>query len=161
MADETSITIRGRLTDDPNLRFVQSGAPVVNFDVAANSRKFNKQTNEWENSETTFYPVSMWGTGAENVAETLRKGSPVVVYGHIGSRSWEHEGKKNTRMEVKALSVGLDLSWVKVEPENVVKSTPKSSGGQSAQPAQQAAPQGGSDNDPWAAPAQQAGDPPF
>lgn len=159
MADETSITIRGRLTADPNLRFVQSGAPVVNFDVATNSRRFNKQTNEWEDSETTFYPVSLWGTGAENVAETLRKGQMVIVSGHIGSRSWEAEGQKRTRMEVKALAVGLDLTWVQVKPENVIRSTGKSSG-QDTQ-AQQSAPQGGSAGDPWAVSPSQAGSPPF
>ncbi len=161
MAGETPITVVGRLTGDPELRFVQSGAPVVNFNVAHNARKFNKTTNEWEDTEASFYPCSLWGTGAENVAETLRKGNSVIVEGVIGSRSWEQDGQKRSRMEVRVNNIGLNLLFVKVEPENVLISTPKSSGGgQQAAPAQQAAPQGGAENDPWATPAGQ-GEPPF
>ena len=161
MAGETFITIVGRLTGDPELRFVSSGGAVANFSVAHNSRKFNKHKNEWEDSEASFYRCSLWGTGAENVAHTLRKGQAVIVYGAIGTRSWEANGEKKSAMEVRVEKVGLDLGFVKVDPENVIRSTGQ--GGQSSAPTEQSdvtAP-GGSANDPWATTPARTDEPPF
>jgi single-strand DNA-binding protein len=160
MSGETPITIIGRLTDDPALRFIQSGSPVANFSVAHNSRKFNKQKNEWEDSEATFYRCSMWGTGAENVAETLRKGSPVIVYGFIGTRSWEQNGERKSAMEVKVERIGLDLTFVKVDAANVINSR-GNSGGQSATQQSDVSAPGGSANDPWASSPTSSSEPPF
>ena len=75
MANDVMLTIMGRLTADPEIRFVASGGAVTSFTVAHNSRKFNKQKNEWEDSEPTFYRCSLWGGAAENVANSLRKGA--------------------------------------------------------------------------------------
>ena len=134
----------------------------MNFSVAHNSRRFDKSKNEWVDSEATFYRCSMWGTGAENVADTLRKGSPVIVYGAIGTRSWEPNGERKSAMEVKVERIGLDLSFVKVDASNVIASR-GNSGGQSSAPAQQSdvsAP-GGSANDPWASSPTSSSEPPF
>jgi single-strand DNA-binding protein len=158
MSGEVFITVRGRLTADPELRFIASGSPVCSFSVAHNSRKFNKSTNEWEDTEATFYRCSLWGGAAENVAHTLRKGSAVIVHGVYGSRSWDAGGEKKTAQELKVETIGLDLTFYKVDPEHVTNSV--SGRGQAAPQAQSSAPAGGSDNDPWAASAP-AGDPPF
>jgi single-strand DNA-binding protein len=130
--------------------------------VAHNSRKFNKSKQEWEDSEPTFYRCSIWGHTGENVADTLRKGMPVIVQGAYGSRSWEANGEKKTVQEMRVDTIGLDLSFVKVDPSNIVASR----GGQSSAPAQAQADvsaPGGSANDPWASPtpAARADEPPF
>lgn len=159
MSGEVNITIVGRLTADPELRFVNSGGAVCSFTVAHNSRKYNKTSKEWEDSEATFYRCSLWGHGAENVAETLRKGSPVIVQGAYGSRSWEKNGEKQTMQEVRVDTIGLNLMFVRVDPPNIVNST----GNRPRQaPQDQApAPAGGADNDPWAAQPADPGEPPF
>jgi len=160
MSGEVFLTVVGRLTADPELRFIATGGAVCSFSVAHNSRKFNKQKNEWEDSEATFYRCSIWGHTAENVAETLRKGMAVIVQGAYGSRSWEKNGEKQTVQEMRVDTIGLDLTFVRVDPSNIIASR----GGQSSAPAQQAeSPAGGSANDPWASsvPAARADEPPF
>ncbi len=164
MSGEVIITVVGRLTADPELRFVNSGSAVASFTVAHNSRKFNKDTKEWEDTEATFYRCSVWGHGAENVAETLRKGTPVIVTGVYGSRSWESNGEKKTAQELKVESIGLNLMFVRVDPPNIIASAgTRGARSQQSQQSQQpniAAP-GGSDNDPWAARGADPGEPPF
>lgn len=165
MANETLVPIRGRLTADPELRFISSGSPVVNFTIAHNGRKFNKSTNEWEDTETTFYPCSAWGHLAENIAESLRKGMPVLAYGELYSRSWEQNGEKRSRMEVKVQDIGPSLALVKVDANTIQRSTGQGGGGQTQAQGGTPAPAGpstgnGGDTDPWAsAPASE--EPPF
>ncbi|MDX1659640.1 MAG: single-stranded DNA-binding protein, partial [Nitriliruptorales bacterium] len=70
MAFESNIaTMIGNLTDDPELRFTQSGIPVCNFRIASNRRYTDKSGQQQE--ETTFMNVNVWRDLAENVAETL------------------------------------------------------------------------------------------
>ena len=159
MSGEVFITVVGRLTDDPVLRFVNSGGAVASFSVAHNSRKFNKQKNEWEDSEATFYRCSIWGHAGENVAETLRKGSAVIVTGAYGSRSWEANGEKKTVQEMRVDTIGLDLGFVKVDPSHIVSST--RSGAQASTPQADVSAPGGSANDPWATTPARTDEPPF
>lgn len=155
------LTIFGRLTADPEIRFIQSGGAVASFTVAHNSRKFNRSKNEWEDSEPTFYRCSLWGTAAENLVNTLRKGHAVIVHGAYGSRSWESNGERKTAQEVRVEKIGLDLGFYSIDPNNIVNSSGR--GGQRSAPAQNqpdvSAP-GGSDNDPWASSPSSA-EPPF
>ena len=71
MAGETTITIIGNLTGDPELRFTPNGAAVANFTVASTPRTFDRQTNEWRDGDSMFINCSVWRQAAENVAETL------------------------------------------------------------------------------------------
>jgi single-strand DNA-binding protein len=161
MAGEVSITVVGRITADPEIRFIATGGAVCSFTVAHNSRKFNKSKQEWEDSEATFYRCSIWGHAAENVADTLRKGMAVIVQGAYGSRSWEANGEKKTVQEMRVDTIGLDLGFVKVDPSHIVSST--RSGQASASTPQAESPAGGSANDPWASTvsAARADEPPF
>lgn len=136
--NETTITIRGRLTADPELRFTPSGAAVVNFTVATNARTFDKQANEWKDGPASFYRCSAWRDMAENVAESLVRGSAVIVVGNIAQREWEKDGEKRSTFEVQAEAVGPDLRWATAKP---VKAERKA-GGFGAAPAA----------DPWATP---------
>lgn len=148
MANETYVTVRGRLTSDPEMRFTPSGAGVANFTVASNSRKFDKNTNEWVNKETKFWRCNAWNQGkltlAENIAEGLKKGDAVIVYAEIETRSYTtKEGENRTVDELRVESIGKDLVFSKPSPQS----------GTQSQPPQQNAPQQSRPpaNDPWSA----------
>jgi len=116
MSGETNLTIRGRLTDAPELRFTPSGTAVVNFCIASNSSKFDKQTNEWKDQPTKFWRCAAWNQGkltrAENVANMLKKGDNVIVYGELTTRQYEtKEGEKRTADEIRVETIGKDLTF--------------------------------------------------
>lgn len=115
--NETSITIRGRLTSDPELRFTPSGAAVANLTIASNARRFDKQANEWKDGPTTFWRCSTWRDLAENVAESLTKGAAVIAFGNVAQREYEtKEGEKRTVVEVELEAIGPDLRWATARP---------------------------------------------
>ncbi|MEU8913378.1 single-stranded DNA-binding protein [Streptomyces sp. Je 1-4] len=110
MAGETVITVVGNLVDDPELRFTPSGAAVAKFRVASTPRTFDRQTNEWKDGESLFLTCSVWRQAAENVAESLTRGTRVVVQGRLKQRSYEdREGVKRTVYELDVEEVGASL----------------------------------------------------
>lgn len=112
MAGETVITVIGNLTADPELRFTPSGAAVANFTVASTPRTFDRQSQEWKDGDTLFMRCSIWREAAENVAESLTKGTRVVVTGRLVQRSYEtREGEKRTVVELQADEVGPSLRY--------------------------------------------------
>ncbi|MBW3084148.1 Single-stranded DNA-binding protein [Austwickia sp. TVS 96-490-7B] len=112
MAGETTLTIIGNLTSDPELRFTPSGAAVANFTVASTPRTFDRQSNEWKDGETLFMRCSIWRDAAENVAESLVRGTRVIVTGRLKSRSYEtKEGEKRTVIEMDVDEVGPSLRY--------------------------------------------------
>jgi single-strand DNA-binding protein len=112
VAGDTVITVVGNLTADPELRFTPSGAAVANFTVASTPRTFDKNTNEWKDGEALFLRCSVWRQAAENVAESLHKGTAVIVQGRLKQRSYEtKEGEKRTVYELDVEEVGPSLKW--------------------------------------------------
>ncbi|MDN6373468.1 MAG: single-stranded DNA-binding protein [Brevibacterium aurantiacum] len=110
MAGETVITVVGNLTSDPELRFTPNGAAVANFTVASTPRMFDRQSNEFKDGETLFLRCSVWREMGENVAESLQRGTRVVVQGRLKSRTFEtKEGEKRTVMELDVDEVGPSL----------------------------------------------------
>jgi single-strand DNA-binding protein len=110
MADST-VTIVGNLTRDPEIRYTTGGAAKASFGVAVSRRWQNRQTQEWE-EQTSFFNVVCWREMAENVAESIGKGSRVVVTGRLEQRSWETEnGDKRSVVEIVADEVGPSLRW--------------------------------------------------
>lgn len=161
MAGDTQITVVGNLTGDPELRFIQSGAAVVNFTVASTPRTFDRQSNEWKDGDTLFMRCSLWREAAENVAESLTKGMRVIVQGRLVSRSWEANGEKRTVMEVQVDEVGPSLRYATAKVTRTQRSGGQSSGGGfSGGGGGASVPAGGSDNDPWAS-APASDEPPF
>ena len=153
---DTSITITGNLTADPELRFTPSGAAVANFTVASTPRTFDKQANEWKDGEAMFLNCSVWRQPAENVAETLSRGMRVIVQGRLKSRTYEtKEGDKRTVFEVEVDEVGPCLRYATAKVTKVPSGWSKPSGGHpngtgnasSWDPKPAMAPQG---VDPWA-----------
>jgi single-strand DNA-binding protein len=112
MAGDTTLTLIGNLTSDPELRFTPSGAAVANFTVASTPRTFDRQSNEWKDGETLFLRCSVWRDAAENVAESLQRGSRVIVTGRLKSRSYDtKEGEKRTVMELEVDELGPSLRY--------------------------------------------------
>ncbi len=110
MAGETVITLVGNLVDDPELRFTPSGAAVASFRLASTPRTYDRQTSEFKDGESLFLTCSVWRQAAENVAESLQRGTRVIVSGRLKQRSYEtREGEKRTVYEVDVDEVGPSL----------------------------------------------------
>jgi single-strand DNA-binding protein len=156
VAGDTVITVIGNLTADPELRFTPSGAAVANFTVASTPRQFDRQTNEWKDGEALFLRCNIWREAAENVAESLTRGSRVIVSGRLKQRSFEtREGEKRTVVELEVDEIGPSLKYATAKVNKASRSGGGGGGfgggGGSRQPAQStsggAAAAGG--DDPW------------
>ncbi len=100
-ANYNRFTALGRLTADPELKFLPSGTAVCNLRMATN-RKFKDKAGQWQ-EEGSFFTVVAWGKTAESCGEFLHKGSSILVEGRLQSRSWETpDGQKRTILEVQA-----------------------------------------------------------
>lgn len=159
---DTPITVVGNVVNDPELRFTPSGAAVCNFRIASTPRKFNRQTNQWEDQEALFLTVNVWRDAAENVAETLSKGMRAIVTGQLRQRSYQtREGENRTAYEIEADEVGPSLRFASAHVNRNPRegNTPyqggqggfggQSSGPRNAQQNQQAAAGYDGSNDPW------------
>lgn len=150
MAGETIITVVGNLVDDPELKFTGSGAAVANFRVASTPRTFDKQRNEWVDGDALFLSCSVWRQLAENVAESLTKGTRVILQGRLKQRQYETSaGEKRTVVLLEVDEVGPSLTFATVQVS-------RGRGGTQPQqrPAQPAA-------DPWGRPASSGGADPW
>ena len=158
MSGETIITIVGNLTADPELRFTPSGAAVASFTVASTPRTFDRQTSEWKDGDTLFMRCSIWREAAENVAESLTKGTRVIVQGRLVQRSYEtREGEKRTVVEMQVDEVGPSLKYATAK-------VARKSGGASQQwgaSARAGASKDQPTDDPWATGAGNYGEPAF
>ena len=109
-AGDTQITIIGNLVDDPELRFTPAGQPVARFRVASTPRYRDNASGEWKDGDSLFLTCNVWRQAAENVAESLQRGTRVIVSGRLRQRSYEtKEGEKRTVYEVEVDDVGPSL----------------------------------------------------
>ena len=148
MAGDTVVTIVGNLTNDPELRFTPSGAAVANFTVASTPRSFDRQSGEWKDGETLFMRCSIWREAAENVAESLTRGTAVIVQGRLQSRTFDtKEGEKRTVIELACDEVGPSLRRATAKVTKAQRGAGQQGGGWGGGPsAASAAPV----DDPWA-----------
>ena len=147
MANDTTITVIGNLTADPELRFTPSGSAVANFTIASTPRTFDRNSNEWKDGETLFLRSSIWREAAENAAESLQKGMRVIAQGRLKSRSYDKDGEKKTVIEFEVDEIGPSLQYAKAA---VTRTQRKDNGGgfASAPKSAPAAAQGGWGNAP-------------
>jgi|SRR5680860_502305 len=123
MANDNQIVIVGNLTDDPELRFTPQGIPVANFSVAVNRRIFNKETNGWDDKLDGYFRCNIWRDYAENVAQSLTRGTRVLVTGRLTSRSYEDkDGQTRYVTEVEADEVCPTLKWATAKVDKVNRS---------------------------------------
>lgn len=158
---ETPITVIGNAVDDPELRFTPGGAAVANLRIASTARKFNRQTNQFEDGDSLYLGVTCWKGHAENVAETVRRGMRLIVTGHLRQKQYEKkDGTRGSSYEIAEAEVAVSL-------RNATAAVTKATSGQGGQPRRQQ-PNGTSSgwggptttgNDPWAS--QGGQEPPF
>jgi single-strand DNA-binding protein len=168
MAGETTITVVGNLTDDPELRFTPSGAAVAKFRIASTPRTMDKTSGEWKDGEPLFLACNIWRDAAEHVAESLQRGARVIVQGRLRQRSYEtREGEKRTVYELEVDEIGPSLRYATAKVQKMSRSGGgggggfgASGGGGGSRPQQQGG-GGGNFDDPWAtaAPAQSSSRP--
>ncbi|MFF7727664.1 single-stranded DNA-binding protein [Streptomyces sp. NPDC008001] len=112
---ETPITIIGNLTADPELKFTDAGAPLAKFTVASTPRTFDRETNQWKDGKSTFFRCAAWRSLAEHVAESLTKGSRVVLSGRIRQHDWQTpEGENRSMLAVEVDDIGASLRFTTV-----------------------------------------------
>jgi single-strand DNA-binding protein len=166
MAGDTVLTIIGNLTSDPELRWTPSGAAVASFTIASTPRTLDRQTQEWKDGEALFLRCSVWREAAENVAESLTRGSRVMAQGRLKQRSFEtKEGEKRTVIEMEVDEIGPSLRYATATVAKVARSgngAGRGSGGGFGTDDARPAAGRSSSPDPWATPVGTAGEePPF
>ncbi|MGL6236427.1 MAG: single-stranded DNA-binding protein [Segniliparus sp.] len=145
MAGDTVITVVGNLTADPELRFTPTGAAVANFTVASTPRTFDRQSNEWKDGEALFLRCNIWREAAENVAESLARGTRVIVTGRLKQRSYEtREGEKRTVVELEVDEIGPSLRYSTAKVNRAARGGGSSGGGGGSRSG------GYGNDDPWA-----------
>ena len=157
MAGETTLSIVGNLTADPELRFTPSGAAVTNFTVASTPRTF--KDGEWKDGDPLFMRCNVWRQAAENVAESLTKGMRVIVTGRLRQRSYETaEGQRRTVVELEVEEVGPSLKYATAK----VNKAERNGNGGNRRGSETGGNRGGRavQDDPWAA-APSDEEPPF
>jgi single-strand DNA-binding protein len=147
---DVNVTVVGNLTGDPELRFTPNGQAVASFTVASTTRVLDRNSNEWKDGDTMFLRCSVWRQYAENVAESLTKGTRVIVTGRLKQRSYEtKEGEKRSVVELDVDDVGPVL-------RNATAKVTRATRGESGYNGGGSAPM----DDPWAAPVASE-EPPF
>ena len=118
MTDNT-VTLVGNVTREVDLRYTPGGQAVVTFGLAVNRRWQNRQTQEWE-EQVSFFDVKSWAGLAENVAESVQRGTRVVVTGRLEQRSWETDtGEKRSKIEVVADEIAPSLRWATAQVQKI------------------------------------------
>lgn len=157
MAGETVITVVGNLTADPELRFTNNGIALASFTIASTPRTFDRQSNEWKDGEALFLRCTVWREFAENVANSLTKGTRVIARGNLKQRSYEtKEGERRTSYEMDVDEIGPSLRYSTAQ---ITRSQARAGAGGASAPMPQAeAPQawsrGSGSSDGWADPGQ-------
>jgi len=129
MANDNQVTIVGNLTDDPELRYTPNGAAVCKFRIAVN-RRIPDGAGGWKDGEASYFTVNAWRSLAENAAESLTRGSRVLVSGRLQYRSWENQdGDKRTAVEIEADELGPSLRWATARVERNPRSSSAGSSG--------------------------------
>jgi single-strand DNA-binding protein len=112
---EAAVSFAGNLTDNPEVRYTESGIARAMFRVAVSGRR---------DQEASFFTVIVWRDQAEHVAESLSKGSRVVVVGRLQQRTWTAEdGSARSVVEVVAEELGPSLRWATATPSRPTRSS--------------------------------------
>ena len=131
MTDNTC-TIIGTVGRDPEIRYTPSGATVASFGVAVNRRW--KRNDEWQ-EETSWFDVKCWSQLAENVAESIQRGTRVIVTGRLEQRSWETDsGDKRSKVEIVADEIAPSLRWATAQVTKIERQGAQGDTGRTSAP---------------------------
>lgn len=126
---DNTVTLVGNVTRDPEIRYTPSGQTIATLGLAVNRRWQNRQTQEWE-EQTSFFDVKCWAQMAENVSESIQKGTRVIVTGRLEQRSWETDnGDKRSKVEVVADEIAPSLRWATAQVQKIDRRDGGASGG--------------------------------
>lgn len=129
--NSTHITVTGNLTRDPDAGFTASGAFFARFSIAVTPRKFDQQSNQWSDGETTFWDTTAWRALGEHVAESLHKGDRVIATGTVRTHRWKDEtsGEVRSRVVLELEDIGPSLTWATAALTKATRSngTPRNS----------------------------------
>lgn len=125
MANETTLTIVGNLTADPELRTIQStGTPVATFTIASTPRTFDKNQNQWVDGAALFMRCQAWRDLATHIASSLTKGMRVVATGRLSQRTYDDQtGTKHTVVEMTVDEIGASLRYATCQVTKTSTST--------------------------------------
>jgi single-strand DNA-binding protein len=123
-----NVTIVGNITRDPELRYTPSGQANVRLGVAVNRKWQDRNSGEWQEA-TSFFDVICWREMAENVNESLKKGTRVIVTGRLEQRSWEQDGNKRSVVEINADEIAPSLRWATAKVEKTERRSGDQGGG--------------------------------
>lgn len=144
-----SITVTGTLGGDPELRFLPSGQAVASFSIADTPRRYNKDKDEWVDGETMWLRCTVWGRDAENVTETLTKGTRVIAIGKLRQNNYEtKEGEKRSSIELTVSEIGPSLKFATARVSKNERNGGGNRGGGNGGGRGQAS-GGGRQDDPW------------
>jgi single-strand DNA-binding protein len=108
---ETYLAVQGWVGSDIRLKEVSEGVSVASFRVAATPQQYNASTASWSDRPTNWFTVECWRALATNVAQSMRRGYPVVVTGRFRTTEWKDDaGNPRSSTVIEATSVGHDLS---------------------------------------------------
>ena len=108
--NDTHMTIVGNVVDDPKQRDTSGGHKVTNFRVASTSRRYDRESGRFVDNSTLFVNVTCWRGLAENVAQSVKKGQPVIVSGRYYQREYTQDEQLKITFSLEATAVGHDLS---------------------------------------------------
>ncbi len=124
MAGETTLTLVGNLTADPELRYTPNGVAFASFTIASTTRTLDRQTNQWRDGDVMFLRATIWRQPADHVADSLSKGTRVIVTGRLKQRSYEtKEGEKRTVFELDIDEIGPSLRYATAKVTRATRGT--------------------------------------
>jgi len=144
----STMTLTGRLTGTPELRFSPAGVAVAAFTIVTSRRVKDQTSGEWSDADTTYWDCKAFKQLAENICASLDKGMEVVAVGRAVQESWEdrQSGAKRSKIAVRVDAIGPSLRSATARVEKTGGS------GQSRQDYQQARAESSREGreDPWA-----------
>lgn len=150
----SKVTLIGNTTDDVELRYTQSGKAVGSVTIAVADRKFNRQTNQFEDGDTWFARCTIWESLGERAAQSIPKGTRVIAEGKVVQRSFEdRDGNKRTSVEVVVDEIGPSVKYATA----VVTKAQRDGGQAGAGQAQNGSANSGQGQGGWAAPGASGG----
>lgn len=136
MAGETLVTVVGNLTADPELRHTASGLPVAGFTIASTPRVYNRDRGEWTDAEPLFLRCSLWRQAGENAAQSLTRGTRVIVTGRLRQRTFDDkEGQRRTTVEIDAEDVAVSLTYATAQVTKTYRAAPPTAAAPAQAPA--------------------------
>src|SRR3954452_23164555 len=130
MANETTITMVGNLTADPELRFLPDGTALVKFTIASTPRMLDRQSGEWKDGDPLFMNCTAFRDIAEHIAESLAKGTRVIVTGRLKLSRWEDKetGEKRSAYGLDVDEIGPSLRFAQAKVQKMNRNTGKGDG---------------------------------